>query len=88
VANKKVPNRALSGAQLAKVTAEKIFAGRMSISTPASLSARRRDRAERWRKARVPDYNNDQRQAYAIDERMKQLGRWERYNDDLSESPR
>jgi hypothetical protein len=29
--------------------------------------------------ARVSDYANDQRQAYAIDERMRQLGRSERY---------
>jgi hypothetical protein len=56
----------------------------MSISTPPSLSARSRNRAGRWRTGQVPNYNNDQRQAYAIDERVKQLGRWERYNDELS----
>jgi len=32
----------------------------------------------------VPNYVNDQRQAYAIDNRMKQLGRSERYLKELS----
>jgi hypothetical protein len=32
----------------------------------------------------VPDYANDHRQAYAIDERMKQLRRSEQYLKELS----
>jgi len=32
----------------------------------------------------VPAYSTDPAQAYAIDERMKKLGRLERYNKELS----
>jgi hypothetical protein len=34
----------------------------------------------------VPDYANDPVQSYAIDERMKQLGRADRYLTELSKS--
>ena len=45
---------------------------------------KKQDKAGRWRKYKVPDYANDQRQAYAIDVRMEQIGCWERYNEELS----
>jgi hypothetical protein len=44
----------------------------------------KQNKAGRWRKAKVPDYANDQRHAYAIDEQMRKLGRLERYNKELS----
>ena len=84
MANKKLPNRALSGAQLAKAIAEKIFGWKNVRKHDGELIGKKQDRAGRWRKAKVPDYTNDQRQAYAIDDRMKQLGRWERYNHELT----
>jgi hypothetical protein len=84
MANKKSPNRVLSGAQLAKATAEKIFGWKNVRKHDGELIGKKQDKAGRWRKAKVPDYTNDQRQAYAIDDRMKQLGRWERYNHELS----
>jgi hypothetical protein len=84
MANKKVPNPALSGEQLAKATAEKVFGWKNVRKQDGELIGKKQDRAGRWRKAKVPDYTNDQRQAYAIDDRMKQLGRWERYNNELS----
>lgn len=34
-----------------------------------SVVGKKQDRALRWRKAKVPDYANDQRQAYTIDQR-------------------
>jgi hypothetical protein len=84
MANKKLPHRALSGAQLAKAIAEKIFGWKNVRKHDGELIGKKQDRAGRWRKAKVPDYTNDQRQAYAIDDRMKQLGRWERYNHELT----
>jgi hypothetical protein len=84
MANKKVPNPALRGEQLAKATAEKVFGWKNVRKQDGELIGKKQDRAGRWRKAKVPDYTNDQRQAYAIDDRMKQLGRWERYNNELS----
>ena len=49
----------------------------------ASLSEKSRT-AGKWRKAKVPDYAADPRQAYVIDERMKQLGHTARYLKELS----
>jgi hypothetical protein len=83
VANKKT-KRVLSGEQLAKSIAEKVFGWKSVRKHNGELVGKRQDKAGRWRKARVPDYVNDPRLAYAIDERMKQLGRSERYLKELS----
>ena len=43
------------------------------------LIRKKQDKARRSPTLYVPDYSNDQRHADAINERMKQLGRWDRY---------
>jgi len=48
------------------------------------LVGKKQDKAGRWRRAKVPDYANEQLQAYAIDERMKALGRLDRYQKALA----
>ena len=68
-----MPNRALSGAQLAQVTAEKIFGWKSVQKHASELIDKKQDRAGRWRTGQVPNYNNGQRQAYAIDERVSSL---------------
>jgi hypothetical protein len=45
----------------------------------ASLSARSRTTG-RWRTGKVPNYSTDSAQAYAIDHRMKELGRIKLYD--------
>jgi len=75
--NKKAKRAA--GQQLGKATAEKVFGWKNVHRYKDELIGKKQDKAGRWRKARVPDYVNDQRLAYAIDERMKQLGRLEQY---------
>jgi hypothetical protein len=70
--------------QLTKATAEKVLGWKAVHKHNGELIGKKRDKAGRWRKAKVPDYANDQRQAYAIDERMKALGRWSRYQKALA----
>jgi hypothetical protein len=74
----------MTGEQLTKTTAEKIFGWKGVHKRDGSLIGKKQDKAGRWRKARVPDYANDQRHAYVIDDRMKQLGRSERYLKELA----
>jgi hypothetical protein len=81
---KKTPNRNRSSEQLNIAIAEKVFGWKSVREREDELIGKKQDKAGRWRKAKVPDYANDQRQAYAIDERMKQLGRSEQYREELS----
>jgi len=80
--NKKAKRAA--GQQFGKATAEKVFGWKNVHRYKDELIGKKQDKAGRWRKARVPDYVNDQRLAYAIDERMKQLGRLEQYLKQLT----
>ena len=70
--------------QLTKATAEKVFGWKSIHKRDGKLIGKKQDKAGRWRQGQVPDYAGDQRQAYAIDERMKQLGRSERYLKELA----
>ena len=49
-----------------------------------TLVGKKADKLGRGRTAKVPSYSTDPVHAYAIDERMKQLGRAERYAKELS----
>jgi len=84
MANKKTANRDLSGAQLTKAIAEKVFGWKNVRKHDDQLIGKKQDKVGHWRKAKVPDYSSDQRDAYAIDERMKKLGQLERYNKELA----
>lgn len=66
------------------LTAEKVFGWKNVHKHDGELIGKKQDKLGRWRSAKVPDYANDPTQAYAIDERMKQLGRSERYLKELS----
>jgi hypothetical protein len=81
---KKAADRSPRGSDLTATTAEKIFGWKDVHRDNGQLLGKKQDRAGRWRKSRVPDYSNDQRQAYAIDARMKQLGCWKRYLQELA----
>ena len=48
------------------------------------LVGKKQDKAGHWRTAKVPHYSTDPVKAYAIDERMIQLGRSEKYAKELS----
>lgn len=70
--------------QLTKATAERVFGWKSLRRHKGVLVGKKQDRAGHWRKAKVPDYAGDQRFAYAIVERMKELGRLDRYLRELS----
>ena len=77
----------LNGPELIKATAEKVFGWKNVHKHDGDLIGKKQDKLGRWRTARVPDYS-DPAEAYAIDERMKQLRRWDRYVKELSELTR
>jgi hypothetical protein len=81
---KKSAGKILSDSQLAVATAEKVFGWKNVHKHDGELIGKKQDKLGRWRRAKVPDYVNDPVQAYAIVERMKQLGRSERYIKELS----
>jgi hypothetical protein len=45
---------------------------------------KKQDRAGRWRSARVPDYSTEPSLASEVEERIKELGLFERYMDELA----
>jgi hypothetical protein len=69
---------------LTAVTAEKVFGWKGVHKYGGELLGKKQDKAGRWRKAKVPAYASDPVHAYAIEDRMKQLGRWDRYDKELS----
>ena len=81
---KKTSDRIFDGAQLIAATAEKVFGWKDVHKQEGELIGKKQDKAGRWRTAKVPSYSTDPVHAYAIDERMKQLGRSERYIKELS----
>jgi hypothetical protein len=70
--------------RLNKETAEKVFGWKTVHKDKGELIGKKQDKAGRWRKAKVPDFANDQRQACAIEERMKELGRSAPYQKELA----
>ena len=65
-------------------TAEKVFGWRGVHKQDGKLIGKKPDKLGRWRTATVPDYAHDPVQAFAIDERMKQLGRTGLYRKELA----
>jgi hypothetical protein len=81
---KKAPDRIPTGLDLDALTAQKVFGWKHVHKHDGELIGKKQDKAGRWRSAKVPSYSTDPVHAYAIDERMKQLGRSERYLKELS----
>jgi len=81
---KKSSGKILSGSQLVIATAVKVFGWKNVHKHNSELIGKKQDKLGRWRTAKVPDYARDPIQAYAIDERMKRLGRSARYIKELS----
>ena len=82
--SKKASDGSLSGEQLTEATAERVFGWKSVHKYQGKLLGKKQDKAGHWRKTKVPDYSGDLQVAYAIDERMKDLGRWDRYIKELS----
>lgn len=69
---------------LTAVTAEKVFGWKDVHKYGGELIGKKRDKAGRWRKAKVPAFATDPSHAAAIEDRMQQLGRWSRYDEELA----
>jgi hypothetical protein len=72
------------GPQLDALTAEKVFGWKNIHKHENGYVGKRQDKAGRWRLAKVPCYSTNPVLAYAIEDRMKQLGRLDRYQNELS----
>jgi hypothetical protein len=76
--------REKAGRDCSSVSKRHTPAGLGTFENRTVSSWAKQNKAGRWRKAKVPDYANDQRRVYVIDEQMRKLGRLERYNKELS----
>jgi hypothetical protein len=81
---KKAPDKVPPGPELDTLMAENVFGWKYVHKHDGALVGKKQDKAGRWRSAKVPRYSTNPVHAYAIDERMKQLGRSERYAKELS----
>ena len=78
------PDKIPAGPKLDAVTAQRVFDWKNVREHDGALVGKKQDKAGHWRSAKVPHYSTDPVNAYAIDERMKQLGRSEQYAKELS----
>ena len=84
ISRRKIP----PGPKLDALTAEKVLAGRECTSIDGALVGRKQDKAGRWRRAKVPNYSTNPLHSYSVENRMKQLGRSDRYQKELSKITR
>ena len=85
---KKTPDQTPSGPQLDILTAQKVFGWKNVHQHDGEIVGKKQDKAGRWRRARVPSFSTNPVLAYAIDDRMKQIGKSERYQKELSKITR
>jgi hypothetical protein len=76
------------GPKLEALTAEKVFGWQNVHKHEGSLVGRKQDKAGRWRRAKVPNYSTSPLHSYSVENRMKQLGRMDRYQKELSKITR
>ena len=85
---KKSPDKTPSGPQLDILTARKVFGWKNVHHHDGEIVGKKQDKAGRWRRARVPRFSSNPVLAYAIDDRMKQLGQSEQYQKELAKITR
>ena len=85
---KKNPDNTPSDPQLDILTAQKVFGWKNVHQHDGEIVGKKQDKAGRWRRARVPSFSTNPVLAYAIDDRMKQLGQSERYQKELAKITR
>ena len=77
-------DKILPGPKLDALTAEKVFGWKnVHKHEKRWIVGKRQDKAGHWRLAKVPYYSTNPVHAYSIEERMKQLGRLDRYLREL-----
>jgi hypothetical protein len=77
-----------SGPELDALTAEKVFGWKNIHKHESEYVGKRQDKAGRWRSTKVPYFSTNPLHAYAIDARMRQLGRFDRYQKELGKITR
>ena len=81
---KKAPDKTPSGPQLDILTAQKVFGWKNVHQHDGMLVGKRQDKAGHWRRAKVPNYSTNPLHSYSVENRIKQLGRSDRYQKELS----
>jgi hypothetical protein len=76
------------GPKLDALTAERVFGWNNVHKHEDSLVGKKQDKAGHWRLAKVPYYSTNPVHALSVDDRMKQLGRLERYQKELAKIAR
>jgi hypothetical protein len=76
------------GAKLDALTAEKVFGWKNVHKHEGALLGKKHDKAGHWRLAKVLYYSTNPVHAYSIEDRMKQLGRLDRYQKELAKITR
>jgi hypothetical protein len=76
------------GPMLDALTAEKVFGWKNVHKHEGSLVGKKQDKAGHWRLAKVPYYSTNPVHALSVDDRMKQLGRLDRYQKELAKISR
>ena len=85
---KKPPDKIPPGPNLDALTAEKVFGWKNVHKHEGSLVGKKEDKAGRWRLSKVPYYSTNPVHVYPIEDRMKQLGRLDRYQKELAKITR
>ena len=73
---------------VASITAEKVFGWKNVHKHEGALVGKRQDKAGRWRLAKVPNYSTNPLHSNSVENRMKQLGRMDQYEKELSKITR
>ncbi len=81
-------NKIPPGPKLDALTAEKVFGWKNVHKHEDGFVGKKQDKAGRWRLAKVPYFSTNPLHAYAIEERMKQLRRLDRYQKELAKLTR
>jgi hypothetical protein len=84
----KAPDKIPPGPKLDALTAEKVFGWKNVHKHEGSLVGKKQDKAGHWRRAKVPNYSTNPLHSYSVENRMKQLGRLDRYQRELAEITR
>jgi hypothetical protein len=77
-------HKSFGSLDLTVAIAEKVFGWKEIRKAAGGLVGKKQDKLGRWRSGKVPDYAREAGQGYAIDERMKQLGKAAQYAKELA----
>jgi hypothetical protein len=84
----KAPGKIPPGPKLDALTAEEVFGWQKVHKQLGALVGRKQDKAGCWRRGKVPTYSTNPLHSYSVANRMKHLGRIDRYERELSKLTR